>query len=238
LTLHEAFLLRLALSGLSQLTETPFKQERESLLDKVETLLPRRQSEALDQLTQALALEVPVRPYPTPFLDSLLESVVTRRWVTVMYRSEQGVSQQTLLPLRVRTEAGLWYCEAYSSEREATRIYRIDRFLEVKVAPSPPQVEDPADTVIHFHPSFPEIQIHLTARGILRLEREPHLTSLVEQSGKGEGQLNMHLHPEEYEWLVRVLLSLGTDATVLEPEALRLRVQAEAEEIARHYTGM
>jgi len=29
LTLHEALLLRLALSSLSQLSETPFKQERE-----------------------------------------------------------------------------------------------------------------------------------------------------------------------------------------------------------------
>lgn len=37
LTLHEALLLRLALSSLSQLSETPFKQERESLLAKVQT---------------------------------------------------------------------------------------------------------------------------------------------------------------------------------------------------------
>jgi predicted DNA-binding transcriptional regulator YafY len=46
----------------------------------------------------------------------------------------------------------------------------------------------------------------------------------------------MHLRPEEYEWLVCVLLSLGTDAKVLEPEELRLRVQQEANVIARHYT--
>src|SRR5215471_15301963 len=40
LTLHEALLLRLALSSLSQLSATPFKQERESLLAKIQTLLP------------------------------------------------------------------------------------------------------------------------------------------------------------------------------------------------------
>ncbi len=137
--------------------------------------------------------------------------------------------------MRVRTDAGLWYCEAYSVERKAMRVYRIDRFLDVRAALSPPQLEHPASTVLHFHPSFPEVHIHLTARGALRLEREPHLAPLLQQIGEGEGRISMHLHPEEYEWLVRVLLSLGTDAKVLEPEELRLRVQQEAEGIARHY---
>ena len=236
LTLHEAFLLRLALQGLSQLSETPFKQERESLLDKVKTLLPRRGSEAIDQLTRTLSLNVPSRPYPTPFLDHLLESAHARQWVAVTYRSEKGISQQTLLPMRLRADAGLWYCEAYSSERKATRVYRIDRFLEVRAIPAPPQLEHPASTIVHFHPSFPEVLIHLTARGVLRLEREPYLTLHLQYVGEGEGRISLHLHPEEYEWLVHVLLSLGTDARVLAPEALRQRVRAEAEEIARQAT--
>ena len=133
LTLHEALLLRLALSSVSQLSETPFKQARESLLDKVQTLLPRRKRGDLDQLTQTLSLDVPTRPYPAPFLDHLLESASEQQWVSVTYRSEKGISQQTLLPMCVRSEAGLWYCEAYSSERRSTRVYRVDRFLDVKV---------------------------------------------------------------------------------------------------------
>jgi len=137
LTLHEALLLRLALSSLSQLSETPFKQERESLLAKVQTLLPRREREDLDLLTQTLTLDVPSRPYPTPFLDHLLESAREQQWVAVTYRSEKGISQQTLLPMRVRTDAGLWYCEAYSAEHQETRVYRVDRFLEVSATSSP-----------------------------------------------------------------------------------------------------
>jgi len=238
LTLHEALLLRLALSSLSQLSETPFKQERESLLVKVQTLLPRREREDLGQLEQTLSLDVPSRPYPTPFLDHLLESARLQQWVTVTYRSEKGVSQQTLLPMRVRTEAGLWYCEAYSSERGEMRVYRVDRFLEVSTASSPPHVEHPASSIPHVHPSFPEVHIHLTARGVLRLEREPHLTSLLQPMEEGEGWLSMRLRPEEYDWLVRILLSLGTDAKVLAPLELRIRVQQAAEAIAYHYAQM
>lgn len=238
LTLHEALLLRLALSSLSQLSETPFKQERESLLAKVQTLLPRRERGNLDQLEQTLSLDVPSRPYPTPFLDHLLESARLHQWVAVTYRSEKGVSQQTLLPLRVRTEVGLWYCEAYSSEREEMRVYRVDRFLAVSPASSPSRVEHPASPIVHVHPSFPEVHIHLTARGVLRLEREPHLASRLQLVEEGEGWLKMHLRPEEYDWLVRILLSLGTDAKVLAPAELQMQVQHAAQTIALHYTQL
>lgn len=235
LSLHEALLLRLALSSVAQLSETPFKQERETLLAKVETLLPRCEGEDLARLTQTLSLDVPSRPYPTPFLDLLLESARESQWLTVTYRSEKGVSQQTLLPLRVRAEAGLWYCEAYSYERQATRIYRVDRFLGARVAASPPQLEHPISPISHVHATSPEIQIRLTARGILRLEREPHLSALVRQEENGEGVLSVRLRPEDYDWLVRTLLTLGTDAKVLAPEALRVRVQQEAQAISLHY---
>ncbi|HEX4202865.1 MAG TPA: HTH domain-containing protein [Ktedonobacteraceae bacterium] len=99
LTLHEALLLRLALSSLSQLSDTPFKQECISLLDKAQALLSRQEGQDLNQLQQALSLDVPSRPYPTPFLDHLLENAHEQQWLSVTYRSENGVSQQTLLPM-------------------------------------------------------------------------------------------------------------------------------------------
>jgi predicted DNA-binding transcriptional regulator YafY len=238
LTLHEALLLRLALSSLSQLSEAPFKLERESLLAKVQTLLPQREREDLDLLTQTLALDVPSRPYPTPFLDHLLKCASEQQWAAVTYRSEKGISQQTLLPLRLRTDAGLWYCEAYSSKHQETRVYRVDRFLEVSATSSPQHVEYPALSIAHVHPSFPEVRIHLTARGVLRLEREPYLAALLLPVGEGEGCLSMHLRPDDYDWLVGVLLRLGTDAKLLAPEGLRERVQQTAQEIACHYSEM
>jgi predicted DNA-binding transcriptional regulator YafY len=233
--LHEALLLRLALSSLSQLGATPFKQERESLLAKIQTLLPRRENENFEQFTQTLSLDIPTRAYPTPFLDQLLESARAKRWVVVAYRSEKGVSRQTLLPVHLRSEAGLWYCEAYSYERQATRVYRVDRFLEVKAVLEPPRMELPDTPVHHVHPSHPEIRICLTARGVLRLEREPYLIARVQRSENGAGSLSLRLRPEEYDWLARILLSLGIDAQVLEPESLRARLQQEAQEIADFY---
>ena len=236
--MHEALLLRLALSSLTKLSETPFKQERESLLAKVQALLPRQEGDDLEQLQQALSFTVPARSYPTPFLDSLLQSAQEQQWLAVTYRSENGVSQQNILPMHIYAEAGLWYCHAYSYEREAVRVYRVDRFLEVSVAPSPPRLAHSVSPIVHVHPSFPEVRISLTARGVLRLEREPYLAARVQPQGDGEGLLSVHLRPEEYDWLVRILLSFGIEAKVLVPEGLRLRIQQIAQEIARHYAEL
>jgi predicted DNA-binding transcriptional regulator YafY len=238
LTLHEALLLRLALSSLSQLSATPFKLERESLLAKIQTLLPQHEREHLEQLTHTLSLGVPSLPYPTPFLDQLLESAREQQWVCVIYRSEKGVSQQTILPTYLRTHEGLWYCNAYSHERQAWRIYRVDRFLEVKTAPSPPPLEHPLPIPTGEHPSFPEVRVHLTARGVLRLEHNADLGPRLQRQDNGEGWLRVHWPLEEYDWLVRVLLSLGTDAAILAPEELRTRVKQEAQKIARHHAEL
>src|SRR5713101_7713015 len=180
LTLHEALLLRLALSSLSQLSETPFKQERESLLAKVQTLLPRQQSLGINQFQQRLSLHVPSRPLPTPFLERLLESARAERWVAVTYRSEKGVSQQTLLPTHVHTSQGLWYCEAYSYEHREMHMYRVDRFLAVQTTLAPEAVE-PSSILAHGPPAPPEVHIHLTARGVLILESDQQLGPRIQR---------------------------------------------------------
>ncbi len=239
LTLHEALLLRLAVSSLSQLSATPFQQERESLLAKIQTLLPQGESEHLEQLSHTLSLGVPSLPYPTPFLDQLLESAREQQWVSAVYRSEQGVSQQTILPTHVHTREGLWYCDAYSHERQAWRIYRVDRFLEVKAASSSPAPLDPPLPIpTREHPSYPEVRIHLTARGVLRLEHHADLGPRLQRQDNGEGWLILHWRTKEYDWLVRILLSLGTDAKILEPEELRVRVKLAAQKIACHHTEL
>jgi len=234
LTLHEALLLRLALSSLSQLSATPFKQERDSLLAKVHTLIPPRQRLEVDQLQQRLSLDVPARPLPTPFLDDLLESAHAGRWVAVTYRSAKGVSQQTLLPMHVHSSQGLWYCEAYSAERREMRRYRVDRFLLVQATQASEPVE-PASIPSPGRPSPAEVCIRLTARGVLLLESDQHLGPSIQRSGEEGGWLCERFPPQEYEWLVRVIISLGIEAKVLAPEDLQKRVQRAIQNLARHY---
>jgi predicted DNA-binding transcriptional regulator YafY len=237
LTLHETLLLRLALSSISQLAETPFKQERESLLAKIQALLPERHHQHTEQLLQTIQLDIPVRTYATPFIEQLIESARNGQWLAVSYRSEQRTSQQTILPLRLRSTGGLWYCAAYSLERQEERTYRVDRFTSVSVTKAPEYNIPLRPRLPYKHPSHPEVRIQLTARGVLILERDPHFGDAIQTLGDGGGLLCFRWPPAENNWLARMLLSLGPDAEILAPNELRALVQQMAQDIANRYAS-
>ena len=235
LTLRETVLLRLALSSVSQLADTPFKQERESLIAKMQALIPVRQQQDTEHFLRTIHLDIPERNYATPFIEQLIESARMGQWLSVSYRSERGATRQTILPRQLYSAAGFWYCEAYSQEHQEERTYRVDRFVAASVAQAPEHVEPPRPQLPYGHSSHPEVRIRLTARGVLAMERDPHLGDAIQPLGEEEGLLCFRCPPAEYDWLVRTLLSLGPDAEVLAPETLRRRMQQAAQEIARRY---
>ncbi len=235
LTSREALLLRLALSSVSQLADTPFKQERESLLAKMQALIPERHHQDTEQLLQTIQLDIPVRNYATPFIEQLIESARTGQWLSVSYRSQRGTSQQTILPRRLYSAGGFWYCEAYSQERQEERTYRVDRFTGVSATQAPEHSVSQHPQLPYEHLSHPEVRIRLTARGVLIMERDPHLGDTIQALGEEGGLLCFRCPPTEYDWLIRTLLSLGPDAEVLAPDALRNLVQQAAQDIANRH---
>lgn len=236
LSLHEALLLRLALAGISQLGDSFFKQARASLVEKVETLLPKAQTATIDQFQEAISLQEKTRHYPTPFLDQLVQSAAARQWLRVSYRSEKGLSEQTILPAKLRNSDGLWYCDAYSFERKENRIYRVDRFQAVSPGPQLSPTGDWPDTahLANGDPALPEVQVQLTSRGVQILERNTYLSPQIE-AGPGHSWLKVRLRPQEYPWLVRVILGLGLEAKVISPPELKELLQKEIEAISRHH---
>jgi predicted DNA-binding transcriptional regulator YafY len=235
LTFHETLLFRLALSSISQLAETPFQQERESLLAKIQALIPAQHHQETEQWLQALQFAIPARTYATPFIEQLLEGIRLGQWFCVTYRSERRTSQQTIFPRRLYSTGGFWYCEAYSQDHQEERTYRVDRFLAVNTT-QPPEHPAPLPSRLPYkHPSHPEVRIRLTARGLLMMERNPYFSEAIQPLGEEEGLLCFRWPPAENDWLARFLLSFGPDAQVLAPPDLCRLVQQMAQEIADRY---
>ncbi|MDQ2905200.1 MAG: YafY family transcriptional regulator [Chloroflexota bacterium] len=235
LTMHEVLLLKLALSSVSQLSATPFKQERETLLAKMDAIIPVQQQQDMERLLRTVHLDVPARNYTMPYIEQLIESARNEQWLRVLYRSERAASQQTILPLRLYAAAGFWYCEAYSFERQEQRTYRVDRFAEVDETSAPQQLVSPELSLPYGHPEHAEVRIRLTARGVLVMERDPQLGDAIQPLGEEGGLLCFRCPETEYTWLVRTLLSLGPDAEVLAPATLRQLVRTAALDIAQRY---
>jgi predicted DNA-binding transcriptional regulator YafY len=235
LTSRETLLLRLALSSVSQLADTPFKQERESLLAKMQALIPEQQQHDTEQLLQTVQFDIPDRNYTMPFIEQLIESAYKEQWLCISYRSERGTSQQTILPRRLYSAGGFWYCEAYSYERQEERTYRVDRFAGVSATLAPEYRESRVPSLPYGHPSHPEVRIRFTARGVLIMERDPHLGDQIQPLGEEGGLLCFRCPPAEYAWLIRTMLSLGSDAEILAPDTLRSLVRQVAQDIVDRY---
>jgi predicted DNA-binding transcriptional regulator YafY len=235
LTLREALLLLLALSSVYKLPDTPFAQERESLLAKIRALIPRPQLRDADKLMELINVNVPQHAYETPFIEQLLHSAQDEGWVRVIYRSVRGSSQQLIQPQRLYAERGLWYCVAYSHERQEQRVYRVDRFVDVQPAQAPAQQKPSQPELPYDHPSHPEVVVKLTYRGVLEMERNPHFGAAIQRQADGSGLLRFRCPPHEFDWLTRYFSGLGLDAQVLAPDELGQRIKEAARQIVASY---
>ncbi len=235
LTLREAMLLLLALSGLQKLPDSPFSDERASLAAKLRASIPAAHLRGAEELLSSVAIEVPERQYNTPFIELLLQCAREEQWVSSEYRSANGPSTPTLLPLRIFSSGGFWYCRAFSHEHGEGRTYRVDRFMRVERAPAPAAPQARQQTLPYNHPSHPRVCVRLTPRGVLQMETEQHLGPQIRREPDGGGMLEFHCPPSELEWFARYLLRLGPEAVVESPAELRARLLEHAEKILKTY---
>jgi predicted DNA-binding transcriptional regulator YafY len=235
LTTSEALLLLLALDGMAKLTDTPFGGARESLIAKLRGMLAPGQVRAADSLLTKVSLEVPEREgHRAVFLDELLAALRREGWIAATYDGRDGHTPHTLLPRRVYSHGGFWYCDAYSHERGAERKFRVDRFTSVATAETPPNA-DPTAPLPYDHPSHPEIVAELTARGVRIAEAEPHLGQSVERREDGAARMAFRCPPGELDWFASYFLRLGDDAELLSPGSLRQEIANRAEKLVARY---
>jgi predicted DNA-binding transcriptional regulator YafY len=235
LTAPEVFLLLLALSHLTRLSDAPFAPQRASLLAKLRALLPEQHLAAVERMLAAVEVDVPERPARAPFLEPLLAAAEQGRWVEVTYQSAERRSTQRLWPRQISLQNGYWYCRAYAHEHEEERTYRVDRIralatLDEQLQPAPPPPAPPYD-----HDSHPEIVVALTARGAAQVESEPHIGQLVRHHPDGTGSLLFRCPPGELSWFARYFAGLGPDAQVQAPAELRADLARLGRQLVEQY---
>lgn len=233
---REALCLLFALEGLTRYADTPFNSERWTVLDKIKAILPRETAETVHPMLDRLEVEVPKRKYTVPHLNELLDYASRNQWVSVFYQSMNHRRRLLIHPLRIYAANGFWYCDAYSQAHGEQRIFRIDRMSELR--PEDPPEAGVSDGGRHQGKSDPQtvhIRAKLTYRGMLQVERDEHVGERIRAIGNEEWLADFHLPVSEWHWAVQLFYSLGTEAEVLEPEALRREVCTKAARLLAAY---
>jgi predicted DNA-binding transcriptional regulator YafY len=235
---QEALAILFSLNAMTKMADTPFNQARWTAIDKLKATMPENVLQQVEPLLSRFEMEIPSRSYSTPWLEKLLIWAGSSVWIRAYYRSERQERWLELLPQRIYSAHGFWYCEAYSAFHREQRTFRIDRFVEVQPIEPPIAGQAPIDRSREQDEAKAgsiHIRVELSYRGALLAEQDPHIGGLVRQLDQSQWELAFDCPPSEWEWALDFFTRLGTDANVLEPPALRAEIYERACRLAERY---
>ncbi|MGI5349530.1 helix-turn-helix transcriptional regulator [Streptomyces sp. CA-250714] len=173
---------------------------------------------------------------PVPYLPQVARAVWEQRVLHVRYRRWRGEVQRELRPLGIVLKGGIWYAVAVAAgtDEEAVRTYRISRLVEVSTGEE--TFDRPAgfDLAAYWEASARRLEAMLR-QDVARVRLSPQGRRLLpakfgtqgeralESAGPADadGWVEVELAVESQPVAVSDLLSLGAEAEVLGPPALR-----------------
>ena len=222
---------RQLLTALQSLPEAA-RAGADETLAKLSGLFRRRETDWLQvDLSRWGSVEADQRKF-----EALKTAILDRRAAAFTYVSSYGLTtDRRVLPARLVFKGQSWYLQAYCTEKEDYRTFKVSRILKLSVL----------DERFSRPLSPPPIEAGEPPEGFcipVRLRFSPALAYRVyDEFDEGcvtrgaDGSLVVSVSFPEDPWLYGYLLSFGLGVEVLEPERLRKRLALLAGKMAAHH---
>ena len=171
----------------------------------------------------------------TKNLGVLREAAANQNVVHIEYRSvaKEEMTERDIEPWSVFATLGRWYVVGHCRLVDAQRTFRIDRIRQLEVLDEtferPPAVPEPG---VGYAPSEGDIECVIDLNPPARWVLEYYPVEVVHDSG---GQVRIKFYSPDTEVPARLLLRLGTDATLVAGDEVRDRLVEMGEMLARTY---
>lgn len=200
--------------------------------------LPRNAGDTAGRMGARFHLD-PVEWYrdeePSPHLPAIARAVLDQTAIGMTYDSWRGVRERVVEPLGLVLKAGAWYLVARSDG--VARIYKVANILRHAVQETTFERPPGFDLAAWWSAETARFESELRT-GTAQLEATPLGLKRVSQLGAfaqravkaaepadAEGWSRLSLPIETIDHAALMLLGLGPEIRVLEPEALRLRLR-------------
>ena len=212
-----------ALAAAAALLKPPSGGALANALAKLEAVLP---PPALLRYREA-ARQLDVAAGATDTVTALTRAVVERRQVAFDYLpvGRAQPERRVMRPLELLSHRGHWYLGAFDVEREAVRLFRVDRVSELAVSDT--HFDEPAGATAASLPGRGEVEKPV------RVRFAPEVAAWQQErfgdaaTRLPDGGLEVTVPGDSEAWLTRWILSFGGNATVLSPD-WAIRAVAEA----------
>jgi len=211
----------------------------EGALAKIERVLPSTLVERVRAVQETLILDVTpsgVTP-PTEIVSLLSTAAQQGRRVEMRYQSwHSQLTERIVDPYSLVYKSGFWYAVCYCHLREALRVFRLDRVLQVRMLDEiflRPVDFDSADLVarsIAMTPATWSVEVLLETTLQEAQSLVPSALATLEQAPNG---VIFRCNVDHLDWIARFLAGLGCSFILRRPPELRQAFLSLAEEITK-----
>ena len=186
---------------------------------------------ALFQLHSENWLEVDFSRWGNPGYDNetfeLLKSAVIRhRNVKLRYAgSYEEIRERTVQPYKLVYKAKAWYLQAFCTEKQDWRIFKLNRILELEALEEGFSQLNPPGPIETFEGEYPKVTLRFPKEMSYRVYDEFNKAQIQRQEN---GDLIVSANMPEDPWLIGFLLSFGTRVDILSPSHLKEAVAEQA----------
>lgn len=197
---------------------------------------------AMQQLSKALApgalervnvgLETPAE------LSVVKDALENRRRLHLVYQSQSKdeVTERDVDPWALLLSEGRWYLVGYCHRVDDERIFRVDRIRRVTTLDDAATVPDDFDlsqydSVYFENDEALTVTLDIAPRANWVCDYYP----LLSQETLEDGWIRIRLKAGGLAWLERLLLRLGSEVRIIEPDSLKQRLVTTARSMAQRY---
>lgn len=186
---------------------------------------------ALFQLHSENWLEVDFSRWGNPGYDNetfelLRSAVIRRRNVKLRYAgSYEEIRERTVQPYKLVYKAKAWYLQAFCTEKQDWRIFKLNRILDLEVLEEGFSQLNPPGPIETFEGEYPKVTLRFPKEMSYRAYDEFDKTQIQRQEN---GDLIVSANMPEDPWLIGFLLSFGTQVDILSPAHLKEAVAEQA----------
>ncbi len=186
---------------------------------------------ALFQLHSENWLEVDFSRWGNPGYDNetfelLRSAVIRRRNVKLRYAGScEEIRERTVQPSKLVYKAKAWYLQAFCTEKQDWRVFKLNRILELEVLEEGFSQRNPPGPIETFEGEYPKVTLRFPKEMSYRVYDEFDKTQIQRQEN---GDLIVSANMPEDPWLIGFLLSFGTRVDILSPARLKEAVAEQA----------
>ncbi len=245
LTAREAATLLIGAEFVKLQPDPSLRKDADQVADKISLVLPNEVRDYVERLRDATVLDPYWLHTSEPATDEqgrwyeLSEAVARQRAVMMDYfvESREEVTRRKVDPLGLVYYSDHWNLIAFDHLRKDIRNFRLDQIRWMRVL---------TDTFVR--PEGFDLQTHLDERAglrnvriVLRLTTQAYkwarraIPARIEEEREEDGFTTITFYFENLDYVARWLLRYGTQAEVVEPEALRSMMRERATAMAAMY---